>query len=40
MMVDVSLFAASLTDIDTLVGLMEEYYAYEALLTKRSAGCG
>lgn|SRR5690606_21125533 len=31
MMVEVSLFTARLSDIDTLVGLMEEYYAYEGL---------
>jgi GNAT superfamily N-acetyltransferase len=31
MMIDVSLRNASLSDIDTLVGLMEEYYAYEGL---------
>jgi diamine N-acetyltransferase len=31
MMVEISLRAARSSDIDTLVGLMEEYYAYEAL---------
>lgn len=32
MMIDFSLRNASQGDIDTLVGLMEEYYAYEGLL--------
>lgn len=31
MMVEISLRTASPSDIDTLVGLMEEYYAYERL---------